>query len=123
MYATIITGHRPHTAVSKDQRTIQQMTVNNQVGKIIQSTTTTTEEWYGLSYADAMTVCTSSENLRGAKLTMTSGMVTSWCTVWGCYGTRVSSQLQRMSDTNLYHVIKTTQEMSVTGVGGTLEIV
>lgn len=61
MYATTTTGHRPHVTVSKDTRVLQSMNISSTYCRLIQSTTTTTEVWLGLSYADAQRVCTASE--------------------------------------------------------------
>lgn len=128
MYANTTNGYRPHVTVSKEKRVIQQVVLNSTYCRLIQSITSTTEEWYGLSYADASSVCTASESSDGrpylgsAKLTVSSGMVSQYATVDGCWGTRITSQMQRMGNTNLYQVSKTTQELSVTNAGGTLEL-
>ena len=127
MYATTTTGHHPHITVSKDSRVVLQMSINNNTGVIRQDTTRTEEKWVGLSYTDALSVCTASETstldnttrqyLGGAKLTFT-GVGTYWNTVENCWGTRVTSQLQKMGETNLYQVSKITEEMTVEKVGG-----
>ena len=127
MYATTTTGHHPHITVQKDSRVVLQMTINNSTGVIRQDITRTEEKWVGLSYTDASSVCTSSETstldnttrqyLGGAKLTFT-GVGTYWNTVENCWGTRVTSQLQQMGETNLYQVNKITEEMTVSLVGG-----
>ena len=49
MYATTATGHREHVTVSKDSRVVQAISMNNTFCRLIQSTTTTTETWVGLS--------------------------------------------------------------------------
>lgn len=53
MYATTSTGHREHVSVQKDVKVLQAMSINNNYCRLIQSTTTTTETWVGLSYTDA----------------------------------------------------------------------
>lgn len=53
MFATTTTGHREHVSVSKDVKVIQAMNISNTYCRLIQSTTTTTETWVGLSYTDA----------------------------------------------------------------------
>lgn len=53
---------------------------------------------------------------------MSASGVSQWATIEGCWGTKVSSQLQRMGDTNCYQVTKTTQVMSVNNNGGTMEL-
>lgn len=132
MYATTTTGHREHVTVNKDTRVIQSMSINSTWCRLVQTTTTTTETWTGLSYTDASGVCTASESsvlngttrayLGAARITVASGGVSQWATIEGCWGTKVSSQLSRMGDTNLYQVTRTTQEMTVTNDGGTLQL-
>lgn len=132
MFATTSSGHREHVQVSKESRTLQTLAMGSKVAKLTQSTVTTTEVWLGLSYADAQTVCTASESstlsgvtrsyLGTAKLTMQYGTSTYWVINEGCWGTKVTSQLSRMGDTNCYQVTRTTQESTVQGYGGELEL-
>lgn len=132
MYATTTTGHREHVTVNKSTKVLQGLNLVNTYCRLIQTTSTTTEEWRGLNYADAMSVCTSSETstlngvtrpyLGSAKLSVSSGGQSRWATIDGCWGTRISSQLSRMSDTNCYEVKKTTEVMTVTNYGGTMEL-
>ena len=101
MYATTTAGHREHVSVSKDVKVLQAMSINNNYCRLIQSTTTTTETWVGLSYTDADGVCTSSESstlggttrayLGGAKITVSASGVSQWATIEGCWGTKVTS--------------------------------
>jgi hypothetical protein len=131
MYANTTNGYRPHVSVQKDSKVLQAMNINGNYCRLIQSTTTTTEEWFGLSYDDAQSVCVASETsvlngqtrnyLGGARISVSSGGASSWATIEGCWGTRVVSQLQRMGDTNLYHVSRTTDALDVTNNGGTME--
>ena len=133
MYATTTSGHREHVTVSKDVRVLQAMNINSTYCRLIQTTTTTTETWVGLSYADAQTVCVASETstlgtttrnyLGGARISVSSGGATSWTTIEGCWGTKVTSQLSRMGETNAYQVTRTTQEMTVTNNGGSLTLI
>lgn len=93
---------------------------------------TTTETWLGLSYTDAESVCVASESstlngvtrsyLGSAKITVSTGGVSVWNTIDGCWGTKVTSQLSRMGDNNCYQVTRTTTEMTVTNAGGTLDL-
>lgn len=132
MYATTTTGHRPHVTVSKDTRVLQSMNISSTYCRLIQSTTTTTEVWLGLSYADAQSVCVASETstlggttrdfLGGARITVGSGGTSIWTTIEGCWGTKVSSQLSRMGDTNCYQVTRTTQEFVVSNNGGSMTL-
>lgn len=85
-----------------------------------------------MSYTDASGVCVASESstlsgttrnyLGGAKITVSTTGATSWATIEGCWGTRITSQLQRMGDTNLYHVVKTTEVLNVDNNGGSMEL-
>lgn len=132
MYATTTTGHRPHVTVQKNSKVLQAMNINSNYCRLIQTSTTTTEEWFGLNYTDASTVCVASETstlngttrnyLGSAKITVSTGGATTWATIEGCWGTRITSQLQRMGDTNLYHVVKTTEVLNVTNNGGSMEL-
>ena len=130
MYATTTTGHREHVTVSKDRRVVQAIAINSTFARLIQTTTTTTETWTGLDYADALSCCTASETsvlsgvtrqyLGSAKITVGSGTASQWATINDCWGTKVTSQMSRMGDTNCYAVTRTTTELSVTNNGGTL---
>lgn len=132
MYATTTTGHREHTTVNKATRVLQAMSINNNYCRLVQTTTTTTEEWRGLNYADAQSVCVASETstlngvtrnyLGSAKISVTATASTAWATIDGCWGTKVTSQLSRMGDTNCYQVTKTTEQMSVTNYGGSMQL-
>lgn len=132
MYASTSTGHRPHVTVAREKKVIQSMNINNEYCRLIQTSETTTETWVGLSYSDADSVCVASETstlygttrqyLGGAKITVASGGVSIWATIEGCWGTRVTSQLSRMGDTNLYAVTKTTTVMTVTNAGGSMDL-
>lgn len=132
MYATTTTGHRPHVTTSADTRVLQQVRLGGASGRLIQTTETTTEEWLGLSWTSAQGLVTASESsalngttrpyLGAAKLTVGGGVSTTWCTVEACWGTRVTTQCSRMGDTNHYQVSRTTQTLTVTNAGGTMEL-
>lgn len=132
MYATTTTGHREHVQVNKDVRVLQLMNISGNQCRLIQTTVTTTETWLGLNYSDASSVCVASESstlggttrnyLGSAKITVSSGGVSVWNTCDGCWGTKVTSQLSRMGDTNHYQVTKTTTEMTVDNAGGSLTL-
>jgi hypothetical protein len=103
MYANTTNGHREHVSVSKTKRVLQAMSINNNYCRLIQTSTTTTEEWYGLKYSDADSVCTASETsilggvtrafLGSARISVSSTGATQWATIEGCWGTRVTSQM------------------------------
>ena len=131
MYATTTTGKREHVQQSKDSRVILAMHISGVEARIIQTTETTVDEYLGLSYTDAQSLCTASESstlngttrayLGSAKLTVSTGGTSVWNTVEACFGTRITSQLSRMGDTNHYRVTKTTQVMTITNSGGTMQ--
>lgn len=129
MYANTTNGHRPHVSKNKQTKVIQQLyfqATGALVGLIIQDEETTTEEWYGLSYSDANSVCTASETsvlngvtrqyLGGATLSY-NVLLGGWTRVPSCWGTKVTSTLQRMGNTNLYQVTKTTTVYTVRNAG------
>ena len=128
MYANTSTGHREHVTVNKESRVLQAMNINSTYCRLIQTSVTTTETWLGLSYTDANSVCIASESstlngttrayLGGARISVSTTGATSWATVEGCWGTKITSQMSRMGDTNCYQVTKTTQVMDVTNSGG-----
>lgn len=132
MYATTTTGHKEHVSQNVDTKVVQQLIVwGNIVGAITQTAQTTVEEWNGLSYADASGLQESSETstlngttrqyLGGATLVQNvqPGMPAASCWATGCWGTKITTSLNRMGDTNLYHVQKTTIVYTVTGSGNT----
>lgn len=127
MYATTTTGHRSNVTKSKETKVLQQLySLGTLMGVILQDTVTTTEEWFGLTQTDAETQCTASETstlngttrnyLGSAKLSV-NGTGGAWCRMPNCWGERVTSQMNRMSDTNLYHVTRTTTTLSVRSSG------
>jgi hypothetical protein len=67
MYATTTTGYHPNVSKNKDTKVLQALSINNNYVRLIQTSTTTTEEWLGLSYTDANSLCIASErsNLNG----------------------------------------------------------
>ena len=131
MYATTTTGHKPHVSGSIDTKVIQQLIVwGNIDGTITQTATTTVEEWNGLSYDDVQTIYEASETstlngqtrnyLGGAILTQAGVSPAAYCWATGCWGTKVTTSFNRMGETNLYHVTKTTVEYTVSGSGATV---
>lgn len=132
MYATTTTGHREHVTVSKSTKVLQAMAINNNFCRLVQTTTQTTEEWLGLSYTDALSVCVASESstldgttrnyLGSAKISVSGPTATQYAYVDGCWGTRISSQLSRMGETNCYQVTKNIEEMTVRNYGGSMEL-
>lgn len=130
MYADMTKGHREHISQSVDTKVVQQLIVwGNIDGTITQTAETTVEEWYGLSYADASELQEASETstlngntrqyLGSATLVQNvqPGMPAASCWATGCWGKKITSSLNRMGDTNLYHVQKTTVVYTVTGSG------
>lgn len=128
MYATTTTGHREHISSNRSAKVLQQLIVFGQVaGVVVQDTITTTEEWNGLSYSDALNLQESSETstlngttrqyLGSALLTQT-GIGAAWMRVPNCWGESITTTFDRIGDTNLYHVTKTTTQYNVRGEGG-----
>ena len=133
MYSDTIRGHREHVQQSKDVRVLQAVSLNNITCRLLQTTTTTTEHWVGLSYDDAASLLSAagmSSELNGsvrnylgdARITVSSGGVSMWFTSNGCWGNEVNVRLTRMNDTNCYSVVKTTTSLSVTNNGGSLQL-
>lgn len=128
MYGTKENTHRQNVSVSSDTKTLKIFAIGSAQGCINQTTVTTLETWAGLSYSDASSLIESSETsvlngitrqyLGGVRLTIGGGGVTAWAEVDQCWGTRITTSIQRMSDTNLYSVQKQTQVMTIS-TGGT----
>lgn len=122
-YATTTTGHVDPISVSKDRRLLKSDYINGIFTNVFQNTTTTVEQYRGLSQTDAESVCVSSTSstlsgvtrsyLGGVRVTIASGMTRTWFTVMGCWGTEVSSVLSRDSDSHLFSVTKTTKTMTI----------
>lgn len=127
MYATTTTGHRTNVTKSKETKVVQQLySLGTLMGVILQDTETTTEEWFGLNQSDAINQCTASEtstlngttrNYLGSAMLAVNGLGGAWCRMPNCWGTRVTSQMNRMGDTNLYHVTRTTTTLTVRSSG------
>ena len=128
MYATTTTGHREHISSNRSTKVLQQLiSLGYLVGVVVQDTITTTEEWNGLSYSDAQSLQQSSETstlngvtrqyLGGAKFAQ-SGIGGASIRVPSCWGTSITTTFDRMGETNLYHVTKTTTTYTVRGYGG-----
>lgn len=125
MYATTTTGYIPHINKTKDTKIVADLSYwGSTWGHILQDTTTTVDRYVGLSYSDALSLLTSTEestlggvtrqHLGDARLTSEGG---AYVTAIGCWGLKVTSAIQKMGDTNLYEVTRTTTELSVRGTG------
>lgn len=125
MYATTTTGYIPHVSKTKDTKIVANLTYwGNTWGNILQDTTVTIDRWVGLSYSDAQSLLVSTEEstlngvtrpfLGDARLISEGG---AYVTAIGCWGLKVTSAIQKMGDTNLYEVTRTTTEFSVRGTG------
>lgn len=127
MYATTTTGHRPHVSESKDTKVLQMLYFfTTVVGVIIQDTSTTTEEWFGLSYSDAnsLNIASETSTLNGTTRQYLGSALLEHQTIGGgycrspaCWGTKVTTSIQRMGDTNLYHVTRQTTTYTVKSSG------
>lgn len=125
-YTDKATGHRELVKRQSDTRVLRQWVLNGWTAVIVQSETVTEEEWRGLSKTDAQSLCVSSESsVLGSvtrqylgSCTVSKGLSSIWATA--CWGTRVTSQMQRMGDTNMYQVTRTTTVFDVSTPDGTL---
>lgn len=125
MYATTTTGYISNVSKTKDTKIVADLTYwGNTWGHILQDTTVTVDRWVGLSYSDAVSLLTSTEestlggvtrqHLGDARLSSEGG---AYVTAIGCWGVKVTSTIQKMGDTNLYEVSRTTTELAVRGTG------
>ena len=131
MYATKENGYIPNVSKTKDTKIVADLTYwGNTWGHILQDTTVTVDRYVGLSYSDALSLLTSTEestlngvtryHLGDARLISEGG---AYVTAIGCWGVKVTSAIQKMGDTNLYEVTKTTTELSVRGTGSGLTLI
>lgn len=130
MYATKTTGYIPHINKTKDTKIVADLSYwGSTWGHIVQDTTVTVDRYVGLSYSDALSLLTSTEEstlngvtrpyLGDARLTSQGG---AYVTAIGCWGVKVTSAIQKTGDTNLYEVTITTTELNVRGTGTGLTI-
>lgn len=131
MYATTTTGYMPNVSKTKDTKIVADLTYwGNTWGHIVQDTTVTIDKWVGLSYSDALSLLTSTEEstlngvtrpfLGDARLISEGG---AYVTAIGCWGLNVTSAIQKMGDTNLYEVTRTTTDFSVRGTASDLRLI
>ena len=123
MYANTTTGMRPNVSKTKETKVIQMLYFfTTVVGVIIQDVTTTTEEWFGLNYDDADGLCVSSEtstlagvtrNYLGSARLSYDVIGGGWCRSPSCWGTKIVTSMNRMGETNCYHVTRTTTTYEV----------
>ena len=101
------------------------------VGVIIQDTSTTTEEWFGLSYSDAAALNIASETSTlngttrqylGSALLQHQTIGGGYCRSPACWGTKITTSINRMGDTNLYHVIRQTTTYTVRSAGSNVTL-
>lgn len=132
MYGTIQNTKRDVVNRSADTRVLQMLRISTASAVLRQYQTTTTTTYTGLSRSDAESLCVASESselgqdsrpyLGAARIRLGSGGVSVWNTIENCWGTRVTSQISRINDTNLYSVAVTTQVMTVANTGGELDL-
>lgn len=124
-------SHRTLVSRNKNNRTIKAQLIGTWYAVLSQTSITTVEEWRGLSRSDAIALCESYEEsyMQGIRRSYLGGVVvtqsfeggTRWMRVDSCWGTKVSSQINREGDTNLYTVSKTTEELNVYAPTGNME--
>lgn len=113
-----------------DFRTLKLFAIGQAQGVISQKTETTEETWQGLSLSDALSLVVASvssvkegttrDYLGGISVRIGGGGIYSTAECDECWGTRVTSSMRRMGDTNLYEVQRTTEVMTAYGHGGTV---
>ena len=125
MYATTTTGYIPHINKTKDTKIVADLTYwGSTWGHIVQDTIVTVDKYVGLSYSDALSLLTSTEEstlngvtrpfLGDARLISEGG---AYVTAIGCWGVKVNSTLSKTGETNTYEVTVTTTELNVRGTG------
>lgn len=107
-YATTTSGYKPDVQRSSNTRTIRKWNLNGWEAVINQKEIVTEHVYVGLTKEDALTLCTSYDQstLDGVNrtylgsCTVTKGLASIIAT--GCWGVRLSAQMSKMGDTNMY---------------------
>ena len=123
-YATTTTGHVGETDRTKERRYLKSEVVNGTFVNVFQDVQTSTDVYRGLSKTDAESLCTSSSSstlgsttrnyLGGVRVTVGSGTSSTWFTLYGCWGTEISSKMVKDGDSHLYDVVRTARTMNIT---------
>lgn len=122
-FATKTTGHVERLRKATDRRTLRAEDVLGFYVQVVQKGVVTTEEWRGLSRADADSLDVNTDAstlggvertwLGGVRVTVASGNASSWFTVFACWGTEVRTEIARVGDTDLFDVFRRTTVYSV----------
>lgn len=123
MYSTNEKAHREKVQVGKSCKVVLKIKYGDRSGSLVQTTTTTTESWVGLSKDNAETLTITTEDLRsvGIRFDDSTGHPVKWAAQDNLEGTTVQSVMQRMGDTNLYQVTRTTTVLETTAKGGVIK--
>lgn len=123
-YSTTSTGLVGVTDVSKEHATLKSEVINGTFVNVFQTADVSTTVYRGLSRSDAESVCTRSYSstlggttrtyLGGIKVTVANGGASTWFSVFGCWGTEVTSRMAQDGDSHLFNVTVTTKVLNVT---------
>jgi len=126
-FATKTTGHVEKLRRATDRRTLRAEDVLGFYVQVFQRAVVTTEEWRGLSWADAESLDVNTDAsslggverpwLGGVRVTVASGNASSWITVFACWGTEVRTEIARVGDTDLFDVFRRATDYSVEAPG------
>ena len=134
MYATTSTGFRPDVRKSADYRVLKVMkSPQGTVAAVLKQVEKRTEStWTGLRYEDADALCqayesstlgqTRRDHLGAAQVTFTFATGSGWFVVEDCWGSKVTTSIARIGDTNLYSVSRVTTDLSLEASGGELTL-
>lgn len=124
--------HRTDDRRSSDYRTLKLFAIGAAQGVISQQTVSSDESWTGLSKSDAESLCISYNEstlngvkrnyLGGVSLRIGGGGIYTSAECDECWGKRVTSSMQRIGDTNLYEVHRTTEDLTIYTSGGTAKL-
>lgn len=127
-FATKETGHVARLRRTTERRTLKAEVVLGAYVQVLQRAVTETEEWRGLSWADAVSLDVNEDSstlggvsrawLGGVRVTVSSGTASQWFTVFACRGTEVRTDIARVGDTALFDVSRRTTTYTVSVPGG-----
>lgn len=122
-FATTTTGHVERMRKATERRTLKAEFVLGFYVQVFQKAVSTTEEWRGLSRADAdsLDANTDASTLSGVarswlgsvRVEVAAATARSWFIVCACWGTEVRTEIARSGDTDLFDVYRRTTEYSV----------
>lgn len=122
-FATKTTGHVEHVRKACDRRTIKDGYLLGTYFNVVQYAETETEEWRGLSLADAQSLFANTEDADGkgylgsVRIEVGKAAARAWIVVPGCRGTAVRTEIARVGDTDLFDVFRSTTVYTVDVLG------